>query len=193
MKKALALSKGIIITILFLALSGCGTARRIAPPVQTIVRDSTVWHIKDSTAIHYDTVTVEIPKESSTAILPQEQSSHLETSVAESEAFVDSTGLLHHSIWNKDGANIKKEVPVTEHFHSEDAFEHHLEKETVTVEVEKELTKWQQFKMKVGGWAIGIILLALLLLCLYGAYRIWPTPMNWVGKFMSILKRMINK
>lgn len=189
MKRLLPL---IYLSLMLMAAASCGCYKHL-PPVQTNIRDSLVLNIKDSTVIHIDTVTVEIPKESSTAILPQEQSSHLETSVAESDAFVDSTGLLHHSINNKAGVSVKAEVPVIEHFHSEDAFEHHLEHETVTVtvEVEKKLTKWQQFKMNVGGWACGIIFLALLLLGIYAACKIWPG--SRLASWMKFLLRFVNR
>lgn len=39
---------------------------------------------------------------------------------------------------------------------------------TQVVEVERELTKWQKFRMDVGGWALGV----LLILILFGVGRI---------------------
>ena len=36
-----------------------------------------------------------------------------------------------------------------------------------TVEVEKELTGWQTFKMKMGGWMLGLIIIAIVCLILY--------------------------
>lgn len=36
-----------------------------------------------------------------------------------------------------------------------------------TVEVEKELSGWQTFKMKMGGWFLGIIVILIVLLILY--------------------------
>lgn len=39
---------------------------------------------------------------------------------------------------------------------------------TQVVEVERELTKWQKFRMDAGGWALGV----LLILILFGVWRI---------------------
>lgn len=54
---------------------------------------------RDSTIIRYVDVEVPVPTENSYAVVPD--SSHLETSVAVSEASVDSLGRLHHSLQNK--------------------------------------------------------------------------------------------
>ena len=45
-------------------------------------------------------VSVAIPNESHTIVAPTKKS-HLETSVAESDAEIDSLGLLHHTLVNK--------------------------------------------------------------------------------------------
>lgn len=54
-----------------------------------------------------DTVEIEVPGESVYVI--KQDSSHLETAVATSDAKIDSTGMLHHSLKNKD-VNLKKEI-----------------------------------------------------------------------------------
>ena len=73
-----------------LGLSGCGVLRCPKPELQ--VRDSLVLHIKDSLAIRYIPVEVPVPVEVMREIIPSSDSSHLETSVARSDAFIDSTG-----------------------------------------------------------------------------------------------------
>ena len=62
---------------------------------------------RDSLVIHKDTVTIEVPVESHTNVA--EQYSYLETSVASSTASIDSTGLLHHQLQNKQ-TSLKKEI-----------------------------------------------------------------------------------
>ena len=84
-------------------LLGCATIRPV--PVQTTTQVQTV--VKDSVVIHRDTVTFEVPVESSSSF--QVQSSHLETTVALSDAYVDSTGLLNHTLTNKP-FKIEKEI-----------------------------------------------------------------------------------
>ena len=54
---------------------------------------------KDSLVIHTELVSVAIPLESHSIITKKK--SHLETSVAESDAEIDSLGLLHHTLVNK--------------------------------------------------------------------------------------------
>lgn len=74
---------------------GCATVRPV--PVETTTTVQTI--VRDSVVIHRDTVTLEVPVESSSSF--QVQSSHLETTVALSDAYVDSTGLLNHTLSNK--------------------------------------------------------------------------------------------
>ena len=38
--------------------------------------------------------------------------------------------------------------------------------------VEKELTRWQQFRMDVGGWAIGIVIIVILVVVGYMIYKL---------------------
>lgn len=138
-----------------LGFSGCGVLRCPKPELQ--VRDSLVLHIKDSLAIRYIPVEVPVPVEVMREIIPSSDSSHLETSVARSDAFIDSTGHLHHTLENKAGSSLHVDVPVEEHFHTEQQQASHAEKETVIKEVEKPLSWWQKF------WQVsGIVLWSLL-------------------------------
>lgn len=50
--------------------------------------------------VHTELVSVALPLESHTIVTPTKKS-HLETSVAESDAEIDSLGLLHHTLVNK--------------------------------------------------------------------------------------------
>jgi hypothetical protein len=103
----------------------CSTIHQV--PVQTQIQTQTI--LKDSTIVHIDTVTYQLPVESSVAF--NVQHSHLETTVAYSEASVDSLGMLQHTLTNKPfkiekqivyqdrivtqyrDSTITKEVPVT--------------------------------------------------------------------------------
>ena len=57
--------------------------------------------------VHRDTVVLEVPIESSSAF--DVQYSHLETTIALSDAMVDSTGRLNHTLVNKP-FKIEKEI-----------------------------------------------------------------------------------
>ena len=55
---------------------------------------------KDSLIVRTELVSIALPLESHTIVTPTKKS-HLETSVAESDASIDSLGMLHHTLTNK--------------------------------------------------------------------------------------------
>ena len=93
----------ILFLVMFLVM-GCGICKRVQyVPVETS-KDSVVI---EKVVERIDTVSIEVPGESVYVI--KQDSSHLETAVATSDAKIDSTGMLHHSLTNKD-VNLKKEI-----------------------------------------------------------------------------------
>lgn len=146
------------ILLALLILQGCGVCRHFQPKEETNVKDSLVLHIKDSVAIKYVPVEVPVPVEVMREIVPAQDSSHLETSVAESTAYIDSLGFLHHSLENKKGSTVSTTVPVEEHFHSEQEQETHQEEhhESTIEYIPRELTWWQTFWIRSGQifWAL---------------------------------------
>ena len=89
--------------VMFLVM-GCGICKRVQyVPVETS-KDSVVI---EKVVERIDTVSIEVPGEKVYVI--KQDSSHLETAVATSDAKIDSTGMLHHSLKNKD-VNLKKEI-----------------------------------------------------------------------------------
>lgn len=74
-------------------LTGCSTPKYLPSSNIKIVS-------KDSLVIHTELVSVALPLESHTIVTPTKKS-HLETSVAESDAEIDSIGMLHHTLVNK--------------------------------------------------------------------------------------------
>ena len=97
--------KRFILFLMMFLVVGCGMCRKIQYiPIQTS-KDSIVV---EKVIERVDTLKIEIPKEVEVYVGPVD-SSHLETSVAVSDAVIDSTGLLHHSLVNKEGA-LKQEV-----------------------------------------------------------------------------------
>ena len=73
-------------------ISGCSSPRYLPASNIEIVS-------KDSLIVRTELVSVAIPNESHSIITKSK--SHLETSVAESDASIDSLGLLHHTLVNK--------------------------------------------------------------------------------------------
>lgn len=89
-----------------LLVCSCGTPKYIT------VRETEV--IKDTVKIKADTVRVEIPKEVIINVVPQLDTLKMETSVAESVAYLDTlTRTLKGSISNKK-TELKKEIQVVE-------------------------------------------------------------------------------
>ena len=74
-------------------LTGCSTPKYLPSSNIRIVS-------KDSLIVHTELISVALPLESHTIVTPIKKS-HLETSVATSDAEIDSLGLLHHTLANK--------------------------------------------------------------------------------------------
>ena len=81
-------------------ISGCSSPRYISSSNIKIVS-------KDSLVIHTELISVALPLESHSIITKKK--SHLETSVAVSDAEIDSLGLLHHTLANKKDS-LKREI-----------------------------------------------------------------------------------
>lgn len=74
-------------------LTGCSTPKYLASSNIKIVS-------KDSLFVQTKLISVAIPNESHSIVTPTKKS-HLETSVATSDASIDSLGMLHHTLVNK--------------------------------------------------------------------------------------------
>ena len=134
----------------------CATARQAAPS-EKIITETRV-----ETVFQTDTVFLEVPRIVE-KIVTKDTVSVLENEYAKSEACV-SDGLLAHSLETKP---VQQPVEVQTKIVYRDSV---VFKDVVvyeTVEVEKELTGWQTFKMKMGGWMLGLIIIAIVCLILY--------------------------
>ena len=134
----------ILVTGLILMLfSGCGLLRPRYVPVETRVDSVYVERLVE----RVDTLRIPVPVE--TVMEVSDTSSHLETSVAESWASVDSFGRLYHKLANKD-VSLEKEVVYQDR---------EIEKR---VEVEKEvpaqLSSWQKLLIKAGYLALAALI-----------------------------------
>ena len=144
--------KANLLALLAFLLTCCATPKM----VQDYQRDSVTMIIRDSIILKDSVVLVEVPMESDKSVLFSTDTSRLETSVAKSVAFVDDQGRLNHTLQNKD-ALLSVKIAVPHLVHSE------LSKNTMvvrqTVEVEKELSKWQNFIQMLGyGFLVACVL-----------------------------------
>ena len=134
----------------------CATSRQAAPSEKILVET------RIETVYKTDTVYLEVPKIVE-KIVTADTVSVLENDYAKSEASV-SEGLLAHSLETKP---VKLPAEVQTQVVYRDSV---IVKDNVivqTVEVEKELTGWQSFKMAMGGWMLGLIIFMIVCVILY--------------------------
>ena len=140
--------RAILPLLLLLAASACSTVRQLPST------DSTKVEVRTETVFLKDTVLVELPRLVEwVAVL--DTVSHLENEYAASSAVV-SDGVLRHSLETKPvtvPAVVDKQVVYRDSLIYRDRVQ------TVTVEVPRELTGWQQAKLRVGGFCFFLVLL----------------------------------
>lgn len=145
-------------------LSACHTSKRI-------IHSTPVVNNKDSVRSEYietvriDTVIVEseIPSESVKHIL-QDSTSHLETNFAESDAWINPDGSLGHCLNNKkQSISGKVLVPIksTERNNSSASVREIPVPYEVRVEVERNFTKWELFRLGAFWYLVSIVFVAL--------------------------------
>ena len=148
--------KNFILVLFSLLCVACGSVKQVTP-TERVVTETRI-----ETVYKTDTVLLEIPKIVE-KVVTKDTVSVLENDYAKSQAVV-TDGLLAHSLETKP---VQKPVEVQTKIVYRDSV---IVKDNVivqTVEVEKELTGWQTFKMKTGGFALGIIVLLIVCVILY--------------------------
>ncbi len=142
--------------ISLILLASCSVTRQVAP-AQPSVR----VEYRTETVVEKDTVYLTLP--------PIEQSrstldtvSVLENRYSKSVATV-SDGKLEHSLQVK---SVKEPVTLEKKIVYRDSLVYVTQPAEV-VEVEKKLSWWQAFKMKVGGWALILVILLIVVAILY--------------------------
>ena len=98
---------------LILAFYGCSSQKYIPSSNIRIIA-------KDSLVVHTELVSVAIPNESHSIIAKKK--SHLETSVATSDASIDTLGMLHHTLINKKDS-IKTKIQYVDKISYRDSIE----------------------------------------------------------------------
>lgn len=129
----------------FLLTPSCATPKVI----QDYQRDSVRVVIRDSVRFRDSLVLVPVPSGSDKDVVEVSDTSRLETDIAESAAWV-SNGRLYHTLRNKDAMLIPITIKVPERIHIESRDKLVYHKIVETVEVEKELSKWQRFLLTLG-------------------------------------------
>ena len=139
--------------LLLAAASACGAVRPVIQPT-----DSTRVEVRVEREFVHDTAYVELPVIVE-KIQTLDTTSTLENDYARSEASV-TDGILKHSLETKPA---QLPVPVEKEIVYRDSIVFRDRVVTEVKEVERQLTFWQQFKMKAG-------VAAMILTVLYGLY-----------------------
>lgn len=142
------------IILVMAALTSCGSARHAVE----FQKDSVFVRIHDSVMVHDTVVMVQLPAESDKAILPDSDTSRLQTTLAESEAFVKN-GQLHHTLRNRSECLWPVTVQYQDRLRTEQSGRLAATREVV--EVPRDLTKWQRFIMTSGYVALVLLILVI--------------------------------
>lgn len=148
----------LFVALLFM-LSGCKSK---SPGVKYMPMETDIA-LKIVHTDRIDTVFGEIPAQSAERTTPG-KTSHLETDYAESDARINEDGTLTHTLFNKP---TKLPVPVkntTDTVYVDKAIEKPVPVE-VPVEVERELTWWQQTRLDTWGWLATALALCIVWIC----------------------------
>lgn len=136
-------------TIILLAVMtaiGCCPCRKAAVPT---VRDSVRIETQVRTEYVKDTVIIEVPTEEKAQTV-RDTTSHLETSFAESDAAITPDGALRHTLRNKpQNKPVEAETKVV----YRDSIIYRDRVKIERVEVERDLTWWQQTRL-YGFWIL---------------------------------------
>ena len=165
----------LLITVPLLLAASCGTARKVAEK-ETRQQDSIRVEVRRETVYVPDTVYVEIPAQAAERTT-RDSTSRLENDYATSEARINADGTLYHDLKTKPqemAAGILKPVERTDStvYQSWDR----TVVETVEVEVERELSWWQQFRLRYF-----YVLAAALVAALAWVFR---SPLTSVAKWL---------
>ena len=136
-----------------LFLAACGTARPV------LESDSTRVEVKTVVEKVIDTAYVELPVIVE-KVATLDTASVLENKYAKSEAIV-SGGVLTHSLATKpvrEPIKVEKEIIYRDSL----VYRDRIVKEDIYIE--KELTFWQKFRLKLGSWTLVLIVIAILYL-----------------------------
>lgn len=142
------------ITIFFSTLPGCSLLRQ---QERIVTVTETVTEYRDSTAWRDTTIYVPVPLEADQAIVHVGDTSHRETTVAASDAWVGADGFLHHNLWNKPGRlAVALQLPERYLVSEVKNTREHAEIITKEVKVEQPLKGWRRFKIGAFWWLLAL-------------------------------------
>ncbi|MBQ8969148.1 MAG: hypothetical protein IJ064_05400 [Bacteroidaceae bacterium] len=157
------MKKTIYLLLAALLLVGCCPCKNLVST--TIEQDNTDTKVTKETIFVTDTLFVEIPEQKAERTTP-DSTSHLENDYAVSDASINPDGTLHHTLETKPQ---KKPVEFQKPVERNDSIVYRYKYKDREVIKEKELSRWDAFKVDYGGYA----LTSLLLIMGYAAFRLY--------------------
>ncbi len=155
----------IVVSLAALILSGCHSSKQMLPSPPVIVNntDSVKTEYIETVRIETVPVDVPVPMESAKQVVP-DSTSHLETSFAESDAWINPDGTLGHSIKNKE-QNLKAEVKVpvkdTQTNNTAASVREVPVPYPEPVYIERDFSKWETFRIEAFWYLVGAVLISL--------------------------------
>lgn len=150
--------KILTVILLFVLLASCRTqAPLTADTVQLTNSDSIRTEYIERVVVDTVTVQVHIPRESSTEVVG-DSTSHLETNIAESDAWINPDGTLGHSLKNK-AQPIAVDVLVPHKSTEKNTTAASIKEVPVPVQVyiERNFTPWELFRLKAFWYLVGCL------------------------------------
>ena len=152
----------ILFFLLFLSVA-CSTMKQVTP------REQTTLEIRTETVYVPDTVYIELPRIVE-KVHTLDTVSVLENKYAKSEALVEN-GTLNHSLELKpvrEPAIVQKQIVYKDSIIVKEVDVDHY------IEMPAELTPWQSFKIKLGGYAFALIILLIVCAAIYFVSHLKP-------------------
>ena len=152
----------ILLFLLFLSVA-CSTMKQVTP------REQTTLEIRTETVYVPDTVYIELPRIVE-KVHTLDTVSVLENKYAKSEALVEN-GTLNHSLELKpvrEPAIVQKQIVYKDSIIVKEVDVDHY------IEMPAELTPWQSFKIKLGGYAFALIILLIVCAAIYFVSHLKP-------------------
>ncbi|MBD5204531.1 MAG: hypothetical protein HDS82_06680 [Bacteroidales bacterium] len=154
-----------ILIILALGLTACKTSKSALPSTPVIVTNTDSVRTEYIETVRIDTVVVEvaIPEESLSQVI-KDSTSHVETSLAESDAWINVDGTLGHSIRNKPQkmqAEVSVPVKETQSNNTSNSVREIPVPYPEPVYVERSPSTWEMIRLEAFWYLVGMLGIAI--------------------------------
>ena len=148
----------------FIIMLFCGCSHKVYVPVES-VRTDTLYlshrdsiHVKDSLVMHHVINTRDSVAIHDSVVIVQDEQGNIKEWII----------VRYRDRWHATQENLTLQRLLDKYRLENDSLrEANSETQNTVVPVEKQLTRWQQIKMEVGGWAIGAVSIVVIVIISY--------------------------